>query len=492
MIEFKSPVKPILKPSGALPSGERMSLADLSKKLRKKLLDKRPATLTPTPRSKVKEPVEQVQISRWRLKHTVSNILRSVDEEKTPGVCKCGTAGYNSEAVSLIRNGNKAGVRGVFFCDSPWLCPTCAPRRAAQRAEKVTEVFNAVEKKRGRIVFVTLTVKHGKRDSLTDLKTLVLTACRKARQGKPWALAIERYDIAGSLVGPEVTWSEKYGWHFHLHVALVVMKDSEAVAQEAGEWLMNRYRNYIHQAGGKTSRQAQDVTVIWRKEDISSYLAKGSAAWEVSNAGATKESGATSLTPWDLAVLAGRGDAQSAKLFQEYAVAMPGTRSCVITKSLASKLSVEASSDEDKPGVDETNSSVDDEVESSDPKDEVEVVGVMDPSRWHRVLRNGYAADVLKVVSDGWNWPDIDKLIAKMLGEDHFVDEFKRSIKPKVHALSVLEFVSMVRYETYKGRASKGQALQIVITNEREYASRKGLMYIQPNLKSVMELLADF
>jgi len=63
-------------------------------------LDNRAATLTP----KVKE---AVQISRWRLKHTVSNILRSVDSETTPGVCKCGTAGHNSELISLTRDGKK-------------------------------------------------------------------------------------------------------------------------------------------------------------------------------------------------------------------------------------------------------------------------------------------------------------------------------------------------------------------------------------------------
>ncbi|MDR6434863.1 hypothetical protein, partial [Brucella pseudogrignonensis] len=61
------------------------------------------------------------QISRWRLKHTVCNIFRGVESEKVPGVCKCGTAGFNSEEVTLVRNNNGAGVRGVFYCDSPWL-----------------------------------------------------------------------------------------------------------------------------------------------------------------------------------------------------------------------------------------------------------------------------------------------------------------------------------------------------------------------------------
>jgi len=434
-------------------------------------LDNRAATLTP----KVKE---AVQISRWRLKHTVSNILRSVDSETTPGVCKCGTAGHNSELISLTRDGKKAGVAGVFYCDSPWLCPTCAPRRAAQRANKVADVFKAVEAKGGQIVFVTLTVKHGAGDSLSDLKKMVMEACRKARQGKPWKLAVERYEIAGVMVGPEVTYSLKHGWHFHLHVALVVLTDDEKLANEAGEWLMQRYRSYIAQAGGKTSRQAQDVTVIWRQDDLADYMSKGSAAWEVSNAGATK-TGKEGLTPWDLAARAGRGDAKAARLFQEYADVMPGTRSCVITKGLADKLGIEPAADEDAPGVEEM------------PEDQnVEIVGTMEPYRWHRVLRNGYAADVLKAVSDGWRWSDISTMIANFLHENEGIK--KPESKMKYHEPSAEQLAYKARNQSAHCRGNKGQALQIVIAGEREYAKDRGLIYVQPDLKQVLELLAEY
>jgi len=442
-------------------------------------LDKRAAALTPDPKPQAKGQTEAVQISRWRLKHTVANILRDLDSETVPGVCKCGTAGHGVEAVSLTRKAGKAGVSGVFYCDSPWLCPTCAPRRAAERADKVLQVFKATEAKRGRVVFVTLTVKHGQKDNLGDLKKLVMEACRKARQGKPWALAVERYDIAGVLVGPEVTWSEKHGWHFHLHVALVVLSDDDDLAAEAGEWLMERYRSYIAQAGGTTSRQAQDVTVVWREEDLADYISKGSAAWEVSSAGATKE-GKKGLTPWDLAARAGRGDAKAARLFQEYAGVMPGTRSCVITKGLAAKLGIDASDDEDAPGIEEM------------PETDAEVVGTMEPYRWHRVVRNGYAADVLKVVGAGWNWPDIDSLIARMLKEEppSSGSDIQIRERPKVHAPTVFELASKARSEAHFYRGNKGQALQVIINSEREYAKSLGLVYIAPDLKQVLDLLA--
>lgn len=463
MVENNTPPSHLSEAFDALFSSAPVGAFGPEKRAEGPRLDNLDAALTP-------EPKEAVVVTRWRLKHTVANLLRSDDlEAAVPGVCKCGTAGHEVTEVSLTRKAGKAGVSGVFFCDSPWLCPTCAPRRAAQRAEKVTEVFKAAEAKRGRIVFVTLTVKHGKKDSLADLKNLVMTACRKARQGKPWALAVERYSIAGTLVGPEVTWSPVHGWHFHLHVALVVLTNDDELAHDAGEWLMERYRSYISAAGGRTSRQAQDVTVVWREEDLAEYLAKGSAAWEVSNAGATKQ-GKEGLTPWDLAARAEGGDAMFAGLFREYAEVMPGTRSCVITKSLADKLDIQPEDDSDNPGVEML-------------EDEAEVVGTLEPYRWHKVLRRGHAPDVLRVVGAGWDWSAIDDLIAEMLKE--------KEAGQNVMSVSARELVLRAKTIRDAKGCKSGAALQQALAQFRKEASAKGKAFGEPCLKTAMELLGD-
>ncbi|MDR6434867.1 protein rep, partial [Brucella pseudogrignonensis] len=393
------------------------------------------------------------------------------------------TAGFNSEEVTLVRNNNGAGVRGVFYCDSPWLCPTCAPRRAAERAEKVQTVFSATEKKKGRITFVTLTVGHTKNHSLSELKQAVTSAGSLARKGKPWKLAQDRYGIVGTLVSPEVTYSIKHGWHYHLHLALIVLNDDDEKAHEAGEWLIGRYMNYINKMGFKTSRKAQDVTVVWRQEDLAQYMAKGSAAWEVASAGATKDAARGSLSPWDLAALAGKGDSESANLFLEYADVMPGTKSCVITKKIADIL--EISADEEEPeGHTE-------EVENDD-----EIVGVMQPSRWHRILRNGYAADVLKVTSAGWKWGDIDNLISRMLneGEANYHTSKEKVEIVKEHKLSDDEFIDKVRLAYYRltgGKKTYGRAVQVALDEERSYAVKYDKVFILPDLKNVMSVLGD-
>lgn len=456
-------------------------------------LDNLDDALPPKKETQTKRPPfikEDQQVSRWRLKHIIANILRAKeDSETTPGVCKCGTAGHQVDEVHLVRRKGRAGVKGVFFCDSPWLCPSCAPRRAAERAKKVQRVFDAVERKKGQVVFMTLTVQHGRKDALSDLKQIVSESCRKARQSKSWTLGLRRYGIAGVMVGPEVTWSQKNGWHYHLHLAIPTLGIDEDKSAEAGEWLLERYRKYIQKAGGRAERKAQDVTVVWRKEDLVSYLSKGSAAWEVSSAGATKQ-GKSGQTPWDLAVRAGRGDAYAAQLFQEYAETMPGTRSCVITKPMAQKLGIDPAEDDDAPGIDE-------EIE-----EDTEIVGSMEPPRWHRVLRNGYAPDVLKVINDGWEWPAIDSLIAQMLKEDDWERTFQKNMArlkkegppgPRPLSVSSLELGQRSRsiQNRRAARTSIGAALQIAIQSYRDEAAQKNRPLILPCLKTTMGLLVD-
>lgn len=357
---------------------------------------------------------EEVQITRWRLKHRIANLLRKPEGEKSPGVCVCGSAGHNVDAVSLVRRDGRAGLSGVFYCDSPWLCPTCAPRRAAERAERVERLFDAVEKQAGTIVFVTLTVRHTKGQGLSDLKRLVSEAGLAARRGAPWDKRKERHKVLGVIASPEVTYG-RHGWHYHIHLGLVTLEPDRDVAEEFGDWFVERYRSYVAKAGGHADRKAQDVQAVWRREDVAGYLAKGSAAWEIAAAGATK-AGRAGWTPWDLAVQAAKGDNRAAALFREYASVMPGTRACVISKTLAEKAGVLPHDDGDHEGIEEAR------------LDE-ELVGVVSTPRWHRLLRRGHVADILKLVSDGEVWQVIETVIDRLL----------RDVEPHRFPMKMLE-----------------------------------------------------
>lgn len=414
---------------------------------------------------------EAVQVTRWRLKHCIANLLRK-PEGKNPGVCVCGSAGHKVDAVGLVLRDGRPGLSGVFHCDSPWLCTTCAPRRAAERAERVAKLFDAVEKKGGTIVFVTLTVKHKKGQGLADLKKLVSEASLDARRGAPWNKRKERHKVLGVVASPEVTYGQ-YGWHYHIHLGLVTLESDREAAEEFGGWFVNRYIGYIKSAGGRASRKAQDVQAIWRREDVAAYLAKGSAAWEIAAAGATK-AGRAGWTPWDLAARAAKGDARAAALFREYAAVMPGTRACVISKSLAEKAGVQAHDDVDKPSVEK-------------PEPQEILVGVVPTPRWHRLLRRGHVADILKLLGAGETWSTIDATIGTLLRD---VEPPPRPRTKAYHAPLETAIAAQTAAEAHFHGGRKGQALQVVLERERDVALRSGRTFVPPDLAEVMRMLA--
>jgi hypothetical protein len=429
-------------------------------------------------------------VGRWRLKHSVVSLLRDVPEgASTPGVCKCGMSGRDVAAVDLVRRaGGRPGVRGVVFCDSPWLCPTCAPKRAGERVERVGEVFDAAERQGGTVAFVTLTVRHERGQPLVDLKQLVQQACADARRGRPWALAKERFGIAGVLSSPEVTYGDRTGWHFHLHLGLVLLPGEDRPgplemvrrAEAAGEWLIERYMAYIRRAGGSCDRKGQDVQALVRREELAKYVGKGSADWEIAAAGATKL-GLKGNTPWDLAARASRGDAVAANRFREYAACMPGTRACIVTPTLAAALGIEPADDGDQPGEEEVR--------------EEEHVLALETGRWNRLLRRGCAPDVLGAVADGQDGQAIDVLVSELLGEERASVACMSSTwpKPPPRRPSALALARQARQVQIRrsARTSPGAALQIVVKQIRDAADRRGEPALLPDLGTTMRLLTD-
>ncbi|MBY5484672.1 hypothetical protein HFO87_09325 [Rhizobium leguminosarum] len=69
---------------------------------------------------------------------------------------------------------------------------------------------------------VVLTASHSKDQSLAAVKDLVQTASTKARKGRQWIDASEKFAILGVICGQEVTLSLEHGWHYHQHHSVLV------------------------------------------------------------------------------------------------------------------------------------------------------------------------------------------------------------------------------------------------------------------------------
>jgi hypothetical protein len=287
----------------------------------------------------------------------------------------------------------RPGVSGIYRCGSPWLCPTCSTKKAFDRAERVQSAANATFQRGGRAALVVLTASHSIDMSLAEIKALVATSSSNARKGRAWIRATEDFGILGVVVGQEVTYSTVNGWHYHQHLSVMVDgpdDDAYGRARAAGEWIAAAYTSQVRARGGTVSdRHGWHVRVARDAEDASDYTAKGSMAWEVAGAHKDETKAVTSLTPWDIASAAASGDKAMYGRWREYMETMPGTRSCVVSASLAQKLGVAAGGNADEGG-------------DQDLHDSDEVVGRVEARTWRIWMRHGSASTFLsRVVLNG-------------------------------------------------------------------------------------------
>lgn len=390
-------------------------------------LDNRGATFPDG--KKTNNDLRKFNSERWKLKHEITGILRKKENRREDGssyaVCGCGYGAVfknpdgelkGVEQVDIYRRFScddpvkyKVGVSGALRCNSPWLCPTCAPKKAEERRKNIADVVETMDAMQGVTGFVTLTVRHNKNQSLSSLKSILSTASRKARQGRIWQEIKEEADILGVVQGIEVLHNVDTGWHYHAHLAIPCLS-SKSVAFGALKKFVGRYISEVYKAGGEALLNGQDIQIIEDSEDekASQYISKGSAAWEI--AGSLKDARSRlSRTPWDLAKLASSGDEVAEKLFVEYAQNIIGTRSCVISRTLAEALGLDIEQDNDDV--------YDVEYAANETGDRDEIVVSVLTDQWRKLMSYGVAWQVIQAVERGKSAIECDEVVQKLVGD---------------------------------------------------------------------------
>lgn len=234
-------------------------------------------------------------------------------------------------APTLEVRQSKAGERqawfaGVLRCGRQHSCPVCGARRAAQRAQELTDLQRAdlgtamtltleseergpreVQIGAGAWRMVTLTLRHRTGESLAALIQRLFDAWRSTRATRSVRELFEAH-VTASARALEVTWSERAGWHPHIHLMIrtTAWSDDEKRTLER-EWLAR-----VPGLAG--------VAIAW-SETPADYLAKLGA--EV--AGVAKEAKRGHYNAWQIA-RAALASASFAELWREYQRAMHGKR----------------------------------------------------------------------------------------------------------------------------------------------------------------------
>lgn len=185
----------------------------------------------------------------------------------------CGRRVSTKQGVTVRASGagveRRAGFSGLATCGSVWACPCCATKVLAGRQVELTAALNAWTATGGRVVMLTLTMRHFRGQGLRQLWDGLAYAWGKVTSGRQWqdtqaayGAPVERVVTSGKRKGQLVTenrvgWVRVVetthgdnGWHVHAHVALLVPGSTDVqAADELGCAMFQVWRDALVRKG---------------------------------------------------------------------------------------------------------------------------------------------------------------------------------------------------------------------------------------------------
>lgn len=191
-----------------------------------------------------------------------------------------------------------AGFTGLHVCGSVWTCPVCSAKIAGVRSPEIAKAMQHWNSIGGRLVFMTLTVRHNRRQSLKTVWDAVSHASKRVTSDRAWireqenhGMDVERVITKGHRAGEIVTESRipyvravevtqgDNGWHVHTHWILFVSGSTTAAQAAAlGDSIYGRWANGCV-AMGLTSPAPEhgvDIRMVLGDDftDLGKYFAK--------------------------------------------------------------------------------------------------------------------------------------------------------------------------------------------------------------------------
>ena len=244
-----------------------------------------------------------------------------------------------------------ASLTGLLTCASVWMCPVCGSRIANERANWIRRVIAAAESGAAggvkyRTMFYTLTASHDKDTDLKEHLRRMTKAHEDMWRGAAVKRAKERFGILGHLRNLEVTHSERWGWHDHIHGLVWIPMDADREGFE--RWMRERWYRVAVKHGLGVNEHGFEITDS--TERVSDYLAKFGhmPAWDDADELARwhqktgkRRKWTDHYTPWQLLEFSVGGDKRAGELFVEYANAFYRRRQLFPSKGLYTALGID-------------------------------------------------------------------------------------------------------------------------------------------------------
>ncbi|MBY5736417.1 hypothetical protein [Rhizobium leguminosarum] len=351
--------------------------------------------------------------------------------------------------------------------------------KAQQRLGRLQDLADALVAVDGKMASITITVSHGKESSLMKVKHAIETASRNARQGEPWNRQKKLHKVIGVLSAPEVTYSKANGWHFHIHHAFLTEESGNPEA--LGHWFVQRYLRYLGKAGFTADIRSQEVSLIRNPRNYIRYLRKGvgritNDVWNPQKAPRQGKH----LFPFDILQRAS-GCEEMKKLWREYATVMPGTKSCVITRSIAVRLNIRQ--DDDCAEIDHGRTA-----------------GYLPASIWAALVNRKKTNVVLSLLEDqgAEAWQQVNLVAhafgaAKVASTDELKGDQRQEHIPinrfehRPSAAKIAGLALHLKWHLF-GKERNGEAIRVALDRERGHAVANGLAFFPPKIRDVLEI----
>lgn len=294
----------------------------------------------------------ETRVSRRSDRFSARRILWDLSSVSRVRVCgHHGVLPDGNVAVKVTGTGadRRAGFAGVATCGSTWACPVCSQKIATVRAADLAAAVAAWHRDHGRVLMLTLTMRHRKGQRLDDLWDSLSHAWGKVTSGRGWlkdsadfGTVIPRLVKTGKDKGTvkretkigfarvvETTHGDN-GWHVHVHALLFVRGDvTETESYALADSMFGRWVPALVSKGLTAPSLAHGVDVRLVGLDdavlLGDYFSKNvytldaaKAGWEIAG-GSGKKAGNGNRTPFQLlADVVKNGDADDLALWWEW------------------------------------------------------------------------------------------------------------------------------------------------------------------------------